>query len=79
MKRITTLLLSCLVSTGPLLAQQGVTAMWNTDRTGFVPTSILQRVTRSGYSFREGVGGQSKLLRCNGEIPIPGMQNMLSP
>ena len=25
MKRITTLLLSCLVSTGPLLAQQGVT------------------------------------------------------
>lgn len=78
MKRITTLLLSCLVSTGPLLAQQGVTQCGTP--TGQAPfplqsyKELPDPVTPSGRS-----GRQSKLLRCNGEIPIPGMQNMLSP
>lgn len=78
MKRITTLLLSCLVSTGPLLAQQGVTQCGIP--TGQAPfplqsyKELPDPVTPSGKEW-----AAVKLLRCNGEIPIPGMQNMLSP
>ena len=42
MKRITTLLLSCLVSTGPLLAQQGVTQCGTPTGQARSPSSLIK-------------------------------------
>lgn len=75
MKRITTLLLSCLVSTGPLLAQQGVTQCGTP--TGQAPFPIQSyKELPDPVAPSEKNGRQSKPLRYNGEIPIPGMRNM---
>ncbi len=79
MKRITTLLLSCLVSTGPLLAQQGVTQCGGTptEQAPFPIQSYKELPDPVAPSEKEWA--KSKPLRYNGEIPIPGMRNMPVP
>ena len=67
MKRITTLLLSCLVSTGPLLAQQGVTQCGTP--TGQAPFPIQSY--KSGCSFRKRMGGSQSPSGTMGKYRYP--------
>lgn len=75
MKRITTLLLSCLVSTGPLLAQQGVTQCGTPTGQAPFPIQFYKELPDPVAPF-EKEWAAVKALRYNGEIPIPGMRNM---